>query len=325
MVGFAAVPGAADEAAVITQNTGEVWKVFLSGAAPVKMGDLTPLMAASLASEEGLLGIAFSPSFQSNHHLYLYYTADDGCSANFSRCSVVSRFTVSGNSIDMGSAVEIMRVDQPYGNHNGGHLVFGPDGYLYVGLGDGGSAGDPQGHGQSPDLLGSIARVNVSGGGPFSPQVYAKGFRNPWRFSFDRQTGQLWAGDVGQNAWEEVDNVVSGGNYGWNIMEGFECYPAGSSCSSSGLRLPRAAYGHDLGCSITGGYVYRGSALPELRGWFVYADYCSGRIWAVNIADSSPAVLLADTDFSIASFGELPSGELVLLTFQNAIYRLVRA
>jgi len=325
MVGFAAVPGAPNEAAVITQKTGEVWKVYVGGGAPVKMGDLSSLMASSLAVEEGLLGIAFSPNFQSDRRIYLYYTADDGCSADFDQCSVVSRFTVNGNAINLASKQEVLRVDQPYDNHNGGHLVFGPDGLLYVGLGDGGSGGDPQGHGQNPDLLGSIARVNVSGNGPFSPQVFAIGLRNPWRFSFDRVTGQLWAGDVGQNAWEEVDHIVSGGNYGWNIMEGNACYNPPSGCSTSGLQMPRAVYGHNEGCSVTGGYVYRGPSMPELDGWYVYADFCSGKIWAVNTVGSAPPVQLLDSDVSISSFGELPDGELLVLTFANAVYRLARS
>ncbi len=155
------------------------------------------------------------------------------------------------------------------------------------------------------------------------PEIYAYGLRNPWRFSFDRATGDLWAGDVGQNRWEEVDRIVAGANYGWNVIEGFECFDS-STCDTSGLEPPRAAYGRDDGCSVTGGYVYRGPSMPELNGWYVYGDFCSGRIWAVNTADDSPPVLLTDTGLPIASFGELPDGQLLVLTFENVIYRLQR-
>jgi glucose/arabinose dehydrogenase len=155
------------------------------------------------------------------------------------------------------------------------------------------------------------------------PEIYAYGLRNAWRFSFDRATGDLWAADVGQDKWEEVDRIVAGGNYGWNVMEGFECFGL-SGCDTSGLRPPRAVYGRDGGCSVTGGYVYRGSSMPELIGWYVYGDFCSGKMWAVNTADDSPPVLLADTGLEIASFGELPDGELLVLTFNNTVYRLQR-
>jgi glucose/arabinose dehydrogenase len=255
--------------------------------------------------------------------VYLYFTSND-CGIAAARCDVLARYTVSGNAINTASEAVIMEVADPYPNHNGGQILFGPDGLLYVALGDGGSGGDPQGHGQDPDLLGSIARVNVSGNGPFSPQVFATGLRNPWRFTFDRQSGAMWAGDVGQEDWEEVDRIVAGGNYGWNIMEGLACYKPSSGCSTSGLQMPRAVYSHSEGCSVTGGYVYRGPSMPELNGWYVYGDFCSGKIWAVNTVGGAPPVLLADTGLPIASFGELPDGELLVLTFANAVYRLAR-
>jgi glucose/arabinose dehydrogenase len=281
--------------------------------------------------EEGLLGFAFSPRYQSDGRVYVYYSAGDP------RRSVISRFDVSGGVMDLASERVVMEVTQPYENHNGGQLAFGPDGMLYVALGDGGWGGDPHGNGQNlGELLGSILRIDVSGDtytvpddNPFVGQagargeIWAYGFRNPWRFSFDRDTGDLWAGDVGQNQWEEVDLVVGGGNYGWNIMEAFECYGA-AQCDQGGLRAPRAAYGHGDGCSVTGGYVYRGSALPELVGWYIYGDYCSGNIWAVNTADDSDPVLLARSELPIAAFGELPDGEIVAVTFANGIFRLTR-
>ena len=235
--------------------------------------------------------------------------------------------------MDMASERVILEVPQPFANHNGGQLAFGPDGFLYWGLGDGGSAGDPQDNGQKlSTLLASILRLDVSGDtyavpptNPFvsvagaRPEKYAYGLRNPWRFSFDSATGDLWAGDVGQDKWEEIDRITAGGNYGWSIMEGFECYRT-PNCDQTGLTLPRAAYGHDLGCSVTGGYVYRGAAMPELQGWYVYGDYCSGRIWALDTAGGQRAGASRGAGHPITSFGVLPNGEIVVVSFDKAIY-----
>ena len=226
--------------------------------------------------EEGLLGLALDPEFESNGHLYVNYTASDP------RRTVVSRFTMSPNGpgvADPRSELVILEVRQPYSNHNGGQVLFGPDQFLYIGLGDGGSAGDPRGNGQNlGTLLGSIARIDVStldttgaydvpadnpflGTGGARAEIWAYGLRNPWRFSFDRETGDLWAGDVGQNRREEVNVVKSGLNYGWNIMEGSVCYRADEgSCEREGLESPVVDYRHAHGCSVTGGYVYRGAA-----------------------------------------------------------------
>ncbi len=326
MLGFAPIPGSGSEGVVVTQD-GTIWRVPLSGSGPAAVyGDLSGLLISDPGFEEGLLGLAFSPGFQSDGRVYVYYTAGGP------RRSVLSRFQVVGGAIDLGSETVLLEVPQPFENHNGGQLAFGPDGYLYVALGDGGSGGDPNGNGQNlSTLLGSILRLDVSGVGytvppsnPFGSEIYAYGLRNPWRFSFDRANGDLWAADVGQDQWEEVDRIVAGGNYGWNVIEGFECFIA-ASCDQGGLRLPRAVYGRDLGCSVTGGYVYRGASMPELDGWYVYGDFCSGLIWAVNTADDSSPVLLAETGLPIASFGELPDGELLVLTFANAVYRLARS
>ncbi len=326
MLGFASIPGSGSEGVVVTQG-GVIWRVPLSGGGPAAVyGDLSGLLISNPDNEEGLLGLAFPPGFQPDGRVYVYYTAGGP------RRSVLSRFQVVGGAIDLGSETVLLEVPQPFANHNGGQIAFGPDGYLYVALGDGGAGGDPNGNGQNlSTLLGSILRLDVSGGGytvppdnPFGSEIYAYGLRNPWRFSFDRANGDLWAADVGQNRWEEVDRIVAGGNYGWNVMEGLECVNA-ESCDQSGLQLPRAVYGRDLGCSVTGGYVYRGVSMPELDGWYVYGDFCSGLIWAVNTADSSPAVLLAETGLPIASFGELPDGELLVLTFANAVFRLERS
>jgi glucose/arabinose dehydrogenase len=278
--------------------------------------------------EEGLLGLALAPDFASSGIYYVNYTAADP------RRTVISRFT----GPNPGTEQVLLQIPQPFANHNGGHLAFGPDGYLYIALGDGGSFGDPEENGQdTSSLLGKILRIDVSQPGYLIPrdnpftggggraEIWAFGFRNPWRFSFDRETGQLWAGDVGQYEWEEIDRVVRGGNYGWDNMEGNACYEPPSGCNTQGLLAPRVVYDHDQGCAVTGGFVYRGSEMPELRGWYVYGDYCSGRVWAVNAAtDAGDAVPLADTGVSISSFMEDPAGELYLVTFDNAIFKLVR-
>ena len=289
------------------------------------------------AMKKGCWGWRSNPDFYSNGFFYAYYSADGP------RRSVVSRFTAhpDEDAADVGSERLILEVEQPYANHNGGQIVFGPDDLLYVGLGDGGSAGDPRGNGQDlGTLLGTILRLDVStldstgsyaipSDNPFvgvegaRPEIWAYGLRNPWRFTFDWETGDLWAADVGQNALEEVDLIEPGLNYGWNIMEGDECYSR--SCDTRGLEPPVAVYGSDEGCSITGGYVYRGERLPSLYGGYVYGDYCSGRIWALRHDGSrvTEATLLADTKLRISSFGEDMEGELYILDLEGGIYRFV--
>ncbi|OGO52775.1 MAG: hypothetical protein A2148_05160 [Chloroflexi bacterium RBG_16_68_14] len=331
MLALALIPGQEDEAVVATQG-GVIWRVSLEGdSPPVMFGDISDHLVLDPGLEEGLLGLAFSPGFESDGRVFLYYTA--GVPGN--RRSVISRFLVRDGTLDPATEQVVLEVPQPYRIHNGGQIAFGPDGYLYVGLGDGGASSDT---GQDlSTLLGSILRLDVSGDGyeippdnPFigvsgaRPEIYAYGLRNPWRFNFDSETGDLWAADVGADTWEETARIVAGGNYGWDILEGFECFES-FDCDAEGLLLPRSVYGHDAGCSVTGGYVYRGSALPELVGWYVYGDFCSGNVWAVDTADETPPVLLAKTGFPIASWGELPDGELVAVTFANAIYRLERA
>ncbi len=291
--------------------------------------------------EEGLLGLAFDPAYQQNGYFYVYYSAANP------RRSVVSRFNLDQQNADMAdpqSEVIIMEVAQPYANHNGGQLVFGPDGYLYIGLGDGGSAGDPHGNGQNlGTLLGKILRIDVSGlsapgdytipvDNPFvgtggaRAEIWAFGLRNPWRFSFDSQTGLLWAGDVGQGSWEEIDIIVKGANYGWNIMEGLHCYLPSTGCNQSGLTLPIFEYDHSQGCSITGGYVYRGDQTPSLQGSYIYGDYCSGKIWALTYDGGAVTenILLVDSGLSITSFSEDPAGNLYILDRQGGIYTLVQ-
>ncbi len=298
-------------------------------------------------NEEGLLGIALDPAFGNNGYLYAYYSAQGG-----SRRTLLSRFSTSGEGAALraepASELLILEVPQPFSNHNGGALAFGPDGMLYLGLGDGGSAGDPKGNGQDVknNLLGSIIRIDVRGAtkakpyaippdnpyaaspGGAKPETWAYGLRNPWRFSFDRETGRLWAGDVGQDAREEIDIVERGLNYGWNVMEGFTCFKPSTGCSQTGLTLPVVDYERDAGaCSVTGGYVYRGEALPALRGWYVYADFCNGSVWAFNSAGAThgsrpPVTQLRARGPNIASFAEDSAGELYILAFDGKIYRL---
>jgi glucose/arabinose dehydrogenase len=287
--------------------------------------------------EEGLLGLAFDPSFASNGRLFVYYSAANP------RRSVVSRFTASGqDAVDPSTELVLLEVPQPFRNHNGGMIAFGPDGMLYIALGDGGLGDDPLGNGQNTGtLLGSILRIDVSmataeapyavpgdnpfvGAGVARPEIWAYGLRNPWRFSFDEATGDLWAADVGQDDFEEVEVIRRGLNYGWNTMEGSHCFQR-ATCDRSGLELPVAEYDHGLGCSIIGGYVYRGDRVPSLAGAYVYADFCSGRIWALRYDGerAGPVVELANVDFPVPSFGVDERGELFILGLDGAVHRFV--
>jgi glucose/arabinose dehydrogenase len=291
--------------------------------------------------EEGLLGLAFHPNFAQNRYFYVDYVADSPPR------TVIARYSLStGNpdEADKNSEVILLEVNQPFSNHKGGQIAFGPDGFLYIALGDGGSAGDPYGNAQNlTTLLGKILRIDVDttslgrqygipGDDPFAgnsngyrEEIYAYGLRNPWRFSFDPQTGWLWAGDVGQDRREEVDIIQKGKNYGWNITEGTLCYSPPSSCNTTGLEPPIWEYGHDVGNSITGGFVYRGALLRELAGAYIYSDFGSGRIWALWYSGTNvPSNIgLIDTGLSIASFGIDKSGNLYFCAFDGKIYRLI--
>lgn len=293
--------------------------------------------AVDTSGEGGLLGLAFHPEFGTpgaagEDYVYLSYT-ETSSPLN----SMISRFTYDApaGTLDPASEFPIIEVEQPAANHNGGHIAFGHDGHLYVGLGDGGGSGDPDGHGQdTTTLLGAMLRIDVDGGSPYAvpagnpfvgvsgaDEIYAWGFRNPWRWSFDRDTGELWLGDVGQGQWEEVDRVERGGNYGWNAMEGTHCYESG--CDPDGFELPAAEYSHDSGCSITGGYVYRGGAIPSLEGQYLYADFCSGTLWSLDTGGGSPDVRL-ETDMSVVSFAESAEGELFILDYAiGTLHRIV--
>jgi len=332
MVDFAMIPGATNEAIIVTQQDRQIWRVSLTGAfSPALYGDLTT-WAGGGGNEEGLLTAAFSPNFLSDGRIYAYYTQGSP------QPTLLSRFQVVGNAMNTAVETVILPVPEFETNHNGGRILFGRDGYLYLSLGDGGGGGDPGENGQEKNsLLGKILRLKVTGEATYTnppdnpffgavagrDEIFAYGFRNPWRYSFDRLTGMLWIGDVGQMNWEEVEPVVKGGNYGWDCYEAFAVYES-TNCPASGFQFPREDYDHSGGsCSVTGGYAYRGTLIPELYGWYVYADYCSGRIWAVDTASSTSAgVLLLDSPYQISSFAELPNGELLLLTFNNAIYRL---
>ena len=290
--------------------------------------------------EGGLLGIAFHPSFSGSGDVFLSYTTT-GPDALTPLISRVSRFTAGTDGIIApASESVILSIDQPATNHNGGDIHFGPDGFLYIALGDGGGGGDPYGNGQDTTTLpGSILRIDVDKGSPYAipvdnhfassstdrPEIFAWGLRNPWRFSFDETTGDLWAGDVGQRDWEEIDLIVSGGNYGWNIEEGSHCYPPGSVCNDTGLIDPVYEYGRGSGQSVTGGYVYRGSLMPDFYGHYIFADWGSGRIWGFEADAVSPeAVLLADTGMRPVSFAQDLNMELYVLDYSGGrVYRLV--
>ncbi len=322
---------------LVTEQDGRIWAFDPAASevpAATELLDITDRVS-SRRSEEGLLGLALDPTNAA--HLYVYYSAADP------RRSVVSRFTLAADRsrVDPDSELVILEVEQPYANHNGGQIAFGPDGYLYIGLGDGGAAGDPLGSGQDTStLLGSILRIDVSQSGPTrlyaippdNPfvsgggrgEIWAYGLRNPWRFSFDRDTGELWTGDVGQNRWEEIDLIQRGGNYGWNRLEGNHCFSV-RDCDPTGTVPPVWEYSLDgRPCSVIGGYVYRGSAIPWLWGVYVYGDFCSGEVFGLRYADGQVVEhqRLADTDLRIMSFAEDNDGELYLLSQKSGIYRL---
>lgn len=288
--------------------------------------------------EQGLLGLAFHPNYTQNGYFYLNYVADNP------RRTVIARFNVNPNNpnaADPNSQQTILEISQPYSNHKGGQLAFGPDGYLYIGVGDGGSEGDPNGNGQNRQtLLGKILRidVNASSGSRnytipasnpyaanslgYKEEIFAYGFRNPWKFSFD-STGQLWVADVGQDRIEEIDLVEAGKNYGWNTMEGTLCYNPPNGCNQTGLTLPIYNYTHDVGDAIIGGYVYNGQLNPALDGSYIYGDYGSGRIWALTIKNQNPSVTqLTDSGLNIASFGVDQNSELYFTAYDGKIYTL---
>lgn len=301
------------------------------GGEPTVAIDLTGNITAG--GEAGLLGIAFDPRFAENGFVYLHFNRPIDVKPGVVFQSVIARYTSNdgGATFDTASEKILLAVDQPFSNHNGGKIAFGPDRFLYIGLGDGGSGGDPQKNGQNKDvLLGKILRIDPNGGDPYGippsnpfaggggrPEIYAYGIRNPWKFAFDAATGELWLADVGQSRYEEIDKVVLGGNYGWNTREGAHCFPAGSECSAEGFIDPVVEYGRADGQSVSGGYVYRGSKIPGLFGKYVYGDFGSGTIWAVEQGEGGKpfGAKLAQTELKIATFAQGADGEMFVADF----------
>jgi glucose/arabinose dehydrogenase len=342
-IGVSSAPG--DPRLFVIQQTGQV--VIVSGGK--RVGTFLDISSRlSCCGERGLLGLAFHPDYAANGRFFVRYTTPAGDVR-------VSEFHVSSNpnKADPGSEKVIITIPHPsFANHNGGRIEFGPDGYLYIGTGDGGSGGDPSNHGQALDtLLGKMLRIDINGTSgslpyaipptnPFAGQndkrgeIFAYGLRNPYTFSFDRVTGDLWIGDVGQDKWEEIDRAraLEGGgdgiNYGWSVMEGNHCYKPSTDCIKDGLTLPLAEYYHgdsdSIGCAVNSGYVYRGAAHPELVGRYFFGDYCSGRIW--DVAADGPAVQtpqeLHGSGLQITGWGQDVGGELYLTAANGVLYEL---
>lgn len=323
----------------VAEQTGAIRIIENGTLLPTPFLDLSGQV--SCCGERGLLGIAFHPNYAANGLIIVSYTQPNGDSR-------ISSYTVSAtdpNLANPGSESVILDVSQPQGNHNGGQVAFGPDGYLYIGLGDGGGGGDPLDTGQDrTDLLGSMLRIDIDAASPyaipptnpyagsltFREELWNWGLRNPWRFSFDRQTGDLYIGDVGQNQIEEVSfqpvTSTGGENYGWNIMEGFSCYNA-SSCNQTGLTLPVIDYDHSNGaCSVTGGYVYRGSAIPALAGTYLYGDWCTGWVRSFRMQGGQASEQTEwpglQTGGSLTAFGQDASGEVYVLA-GDTVYRII--
>jgi glucose/arabinose dehydrogenase len=320
----------------ITQKTGLARVIEAGELLSEPFLDLTE--SVSTDSERGLLGLAFHPQYAENGRLFVNYTDLQGS-------TVVAEYSVSDdpNVVDAASERVILTIEQPFSNHNGGNLAFGPDGFLYIGTGDGGAGGDPEGNGQDLGaLLGKMLRIDIDQGDPYAvpednpfvgeegvqPEIWAYGLRNPWKYAFDRETGDLWIADVGQGAFEEVNVQPAasegGENYGWNTMEGSSCYSEESTvdtCDESGLTLPVAEYGRDEGNSITGGYVYRGAALPSLNGHYIFGDFGSGTVWSVSPTENHARTVLLESGLQVVAFGEDEAGELYLADFSGTLYR----
>jgi glucose/arabinose dehydrogenase len=322
----------------VAAQDGRIWVIQDGTVLPDPAVDLGPRLRSG--GEQGLLGIAVHPGFPTDQRIFVNYTDEAGD-------TIVASLEIDpndGNRIDPDSHRRLLFIDQPYANHNGGAVLFGPDGYLYVFMGDGGSGGDPQGNGQNRQaLLGKVLRIDIDGatgdldygvppdnpfaGGGGRDEIWHLGLRNPWRASFDRASGDLWIGDVGQGDWEEIDVAragVGGLNYGWNTMEGAHCFGE-SACNQEGMTLPVTEYGRDLGCTVIGGYVYRGARYPALSGAYVFADFCDGRLFAIDSTTDGlvPPVEVGIASAGLSAFGEDAEGELYVLNLDGNVSRLV--
>ena len=323
----------------VVEQGGAIRIVRAGRVLPQPFLDLSAALDSS-GGERGLLGLAFAPDYATSGRFYVAHTAPGPR-------VTIARYRVSRDAdrADPASRATVLDMKDPAGNHNGGMIAFGPDGFLYHGTGDGGSAGDPWDNARDRrQLLGKILRIDVAAepyaippGNPFArgggaPEVWAYGLRNPWRFSFDRATGELWIGDVGQNAWEEIDvedpRRGGGRDYGWKTMEGLHCFSPRRGCDPQGLELPVHEYGHDAGCSVTGGYVYRGRELPDLVGSYLFSDYCKGTIWSLVRGPEGRATVrtLFESRVQVSSCGEDEAGEVYLCDHGNgAVFRIAAA
>jgi glucose/arabinose dehydrogenase len=331
-------PNDGSNRAFVVQQAGSIRIVASGSLLSSPFLDITAKVSSG--GEMGLLGLAFHPQFTQSHLFYVHY---DRTVAGQTQ-SVIAEYHVSAgdmNVADPNSERILLTVDQPFSNHKGGQIVFGPDGLLYIGLGDGGSGGDPMGNGQNlQTMLGKMLRIDVnhqSGGkqyaippsNPFAnggglPEIFAYGLRNPWRFSFERGGTRLFVGDVGQDAFEEVDILESGKNYGWNVMEGLHCYNPSTSCTMTGLTMPILEYPHRDGEAVIGGFIYKGTAISGLSGAYVFGDYISGTIW--RLVESPPGTWTRSTLLSsgrnISSFAQDTSGELYVLDYSGSVLQL---
>ena len=328
-----------DGSLLVAEQRGYVTRFVEDDGEIEQFGILDITESTRFGGEQGLLSIALHPDLQNEPFLFVYYSPRD---ANVTR---LSRFRIVQGAALTASELVIIEVPQPYANHNGGAARFGPDGMLYLGLGDGGAANDPQGHGQNREtLLGAIIRIDVNDidsatpyrippDNPFlgiagvRPEIWAYGLRNPWRMAFDPLSGLLWVGDVGQDQVEEITVVEAGQNHGWNVFEGNQCFRSDDDCAAlTNAVAPLAVYGHDEGCSVTGGMVYRGDALPHLSGVYLFGDYCSGTIWGLRPNDNAETgwtrAVILETDQLIASFAIDNKGEIHVLAFNAPILKL---
>ena len=348
-VQVAAVPGDTERLFIVEQRSGSTGRIKILNLVTGSV-NATPFLSltVSTSSEQGLLGLAFHPNYSQNGYFYVNYTASNGD-------TVIKRYTVSSGNPDIansGSGYTIMTIDQPYTNHNGGWLGFSPnDGYLYIGTGDGGSGGDPGNRAQdiTNQKLGKILRIDVDGGAPYTnptsnpfvgvtgdDEIWAYGIRNPWRCGFDRQTGDLWIGDVGQNAWEEITfqpaSSVGGENYGWRCYEANHSYSTSGCPSADTMVFPVWEYSHSYGCSVTGGNIYRGAAIPSLDGTYFFGDYCTNKIWSLkydgaNVYDyqdrTSELVPNTGSIGSISGFGEDANGEIYICDLGGEVFKII--